>query len=369
MVIAPDLGRHLVPLTDGAAALLRFQRSRRWADDSELGFFEFLGLQFGGVYPHPIVALYPQVVDAQNLIQQVLSAVMRGHSVAYLDLVRARVVRPVTTSRCVREVDAKLPLRARERGADTALIDRYWLPLRARLRVVEVPGSIPYPADLDQRGVSDRDLAQLAALLGVRAISLDHDLRDHGLAEQFDVALALAIGELASGKCAAILGLSLSAEATAALAYVVRSCLAQARRHPLLTLVIAVGLAVVIARLRKSRDLVDRLSSVNWRPLLTEALEAAGQLMTAYYELSRQMPELPQVVAKLPATWNISRVLANAAGPISAREIAGHLGLHGVTISEDATRVVLRGDPALFVRNRRGQWQLGGAAPARAFIA
>ncbi|MBI3521464.1 MAG: hypothetical protein HY071_00015 [Chloroflexi bacterium] len=362
MAVSPNLGAHLVSLTDGAVALVGARQSRRWADDSELGFFELLGLHMGGVYPHPFLSIYPQVVDAQNLIQQVLGAAMRGHSVAFLDLVRARVVRPITTSRCVHEVDEKLPLRLAERELDPATIDQYWLPARARLRVVEVPPTIPYPVDLDRRGVSDRDLAQLAALLGIRAISWDKDLREHGLAEQFDLAVALAMGELVSGKCAAFMGLGLSAEATAALVRMARWLLDQAMRHPLPAILVVLGLAVVIARLRKNEQLVEWIASVEWRPLLTQVLEAAGKLMTAYHELSVRMPQTPRVTPSLPNEWNVSRLLANAAGPISAREIADQLRLHGVVLAEEAAREVLRTHPALFIRNRGGQWQLGTAA-------
>jgi len=98
MTVAPNLGRHLVPLAEGGATLFGAHRGRRWVDDSELGFFELIGSQFSGAVPHPMLAIHPQVVDAQQLIQQVLSAAQRGHSVAFLDLVRARVVRPITTS-------------------------------------------------------------------------------------------------------------------------------------------------------------------------------------------------------------------------------------------------------------------------------
>lgn len=108
MTVAPTLGRHLVPLTEVSATLLGAHRARRWADGSELGFFELLGTQFSEVYPHPMLAIHPQIVDAQTLIQQVLSAAKRGHSVAFLDLVRARVVRPITTGRCVLETDKGL---------------------------------------------------------------------------------------------------------------------------------------------------------------------------------------------------------------------------------------------------------------------
>lgn len=362
MAVSPNLGSYLVPLTDSAAALLGTRSSRRWADGSELGFFEFLGLQVGGVYPHPFFSIYPQPIDAQNLIQQILSAAMRGHSVAFLDLVRASVVRPITTSRCVREVDQWLPVRLAERQADLSAVDTYWLPLRARLRVVEVPTEIPYPADLDQRGVSDRDIAQLAALLGIRAVSWDKDLRGHDLAEQFDLAVALAIGELASGKCAAFMGLDLTAEATAALVRLVRWLLDQAMRNPVPAILIVIGLAVVISRLRKSERLVEWLNALDWHPLLTQVLETAGRLMSAYHELSHQMPSTPLVVPSLPGEWNVSRLLANAAGPISVREIAVQLQLHGVTLSERSVRTLLRGRPGLFVQNTRGQWQLGTLA-------
>ena len=363
MTVAPNLGQHLVPLTEGAALLLGADRGRRWADGSPLGFFEFLGTYFPPEYAHPMLSIHPEVTDAQNLLQQVLSAGQRGHSVAYLDLVRARVVRPITTTRCVREVDNEIPRVALGEGVDPAVIEKFWRPLRARLRVVDVAPTVPYPTDLDARrrsdAPSDRDLAQLATLLGVRAISWDLDLRDFGLAEPFDLEVAFAIGELASGKCTALVSFGLTAEATAALVRLARGCLQWAVRNPLLATGIVIGLAIVITRLRKSRELVAWLASTEWSSVLTQALQAAGQLMTAYRQMSLRMPEAPALSLALPTDWNLGRLLANAAGPLSAREIAAHFQRHGLAVSEKQVRDLLRAQPALFARNPRGQWQLG----------
>lgn len=226
---------------------------------------------------------------------------------------------------------------------------------------------MPYPVALDERAPSDRDLAQLATLLGMRAISWDLDLRAYGLAEPFDVQVALAIGELASGKCAAFMGLGLSAEATVALVRLARWGIDQARRQPILAFGILVGLAVVVACARRNEQLVQKVTAVEWRPLLTQLLEATGQLMAAYHELTLRMPAAPQIAALLPMGWNVGRLLATAPGPVSAREIAAQLEPHGIHISEDTAREILRADPQLFVRSPSGQWQLGGAAqPASA---
>jgi len=83
--------------------------------------------------------------------------------------------------------------------------------------------------------------------------------------------------------------------------------------------------------------------------------------MQSYHHLSLQMPEAPRVVPTLPQMWNISRLLANAPGPLSAREIAERLAIDDLFDSESNVREVLRAHRALFVRNRRGQWQLGDA--------
>lgn len=360
---APRLGRHLISLTESGAALMRVRSRRRWVDGSDLGFFELVGVEFGHASFH-VFAVRPQVVDAQALIEQLLAAAKRGHSVAFLDLVTAGVVRPLTTARIVHEVDRRLPPVAAEAGFDPAVVAGLWKALRARLRVVQIALPVPYPAELDVRAPSDIDIAQLATMLGVRAVSKDNDLRACDLAAEFNLPLANAMGELASGECAGLIGLAVTAEGTAALLDLARWFARQAARYPLLAMFAVAGIALVIQWLRRQNHVRRLVSSEEWRPLLRRGIAVVGRTLQVYYELSLQMPEPITPNGQLPLAWNLARVLASGAGPMSAREVSAALALDEVAAAEGEVLHELRLHATLFARNGRGQWQFGASIPA-----
>ena len=355
-----SLGHYLVPLSEGAAFLMGAERGRRWANGSSLAFAELVSATAGLPTPRSFFTVRTRILDSQALIEQLVAAGKRGHSVALLDVARAGALRTFTTRRVIAEVDEHLRESAASIGLPYERVEPHWQELRPRVRTVEIDLPVVYPAPFDREDADDIDLAQLATLLGTRAFSRDRLLVRNGVAEQFDLQVVNALGELASGECAGLLGLAATAEGAAALRQLATWCLGRARRYPGAAILVAIGVALIIELTRRSGFLAAKLGrDGEWRPALQTAADAAGRTLLAYYELAQQLPAEPRVEPGLSLEWNLARLSAIAGAPLSARELSQTLAFYDINASEARVRTALREHPGLFVRNAVGQWQLG----------
>jgi hypothetical protein len=353
------LGRYLVAIHEGASLLLDGISSPTWAEGRQRTFFEVLAGSFSiSRMAYDAFTLRIRPVDASMLIEEVIAATRRGHTVAAMDLFHFHIVRGLAPPSVIAAVDERLPAAALSARLDVEAALSMWDVMRSDLRIIDMPEVDPnrYPG-LARRDPTDLEVQALSDLLGVPAWASDPDLIVEAKAVRYDRASAYEIGDLAAGEGAAAVG-------TAVTAGIVRGAaelsIAGVRALAARPVVLGSALAVcLILAWRRRKDVAARLGPhERWR----EAFETAG-LATArgiawHHALQRRTTWEPEFLHDLPLTTTLARSLASAPMPMSAAQISVQLSRRSIRVSEREIRACLRSS-ALFVRSPRGHWQLG----------
>lgn len=308
--------------------------------------------------------VWPLVIDTNVLRQEVLRRIRRPGETRMASGMRMQTIRVMTASHVVAEMDEHIREFAEKDGLSADEADRIWRCLyRHTITVVEVGGLLP--AHPLVRAVTDEDdvpLGTLAALLGVRALSVDRDLGD--LASGSDwLKHIVAATDMGLGRSV------LEAAATGIYGLARGTYLAIDRLYGYLADLFDPMTARILLALAGGGALLALLHEPTRTRLIqsepARAVASGGHvLLNVITELvfkGQQGDEYLREVALLDHAvtpeMSVARTLGTARQPLELHEIAA---LADLTL-EEAEDVL--GSAAAFTRGAAGEWQLGSRLP------
>lgn len=309
---------------------------------------------------NPPRRIQARVPDANRLLNEATASARLKKDIAWVTTLRAGGLRIFVAPHVPAEVEEHLAFRAAKARLDEGLVRGPWRDqIAPRLRVVD-PGQLDRVelAAVARRDEDDLPTGALAAILGPGSTwSADRHLLDPGLAEPYLLELVIAIREVSALDIKLVTGAKLG-NALVAIGTELGRAVARldGRGKAVAGMLILGGIAAASVALRRNpearRHVADALRRVSAEVMRQMAADQA--LQTQW--IGRVPPPLSLNTPRLERA--IARALAAAPAPLAADEIAQVL--RGCAAGADlaAIRAELRSHP-MFLRNGRGQWQLG----------
>jgi hypothetical protein len=305
-----------------------------------------------------ILRVRPVVIDADVLLKEIVAEVKRPGEVVLYAACQLGFLRIYVAESVLGEVENNLARVCAETARDYTAARAVWASWRPHLRVISLHDDVPAEVlPVFQRHPADVPTARLSLTLG-RGLTWSNDrhLRSTGFAQRYPLHAALAVRAVSRGEMSAHTAMRISTESVAAvLRLVCRAWLAAGpmQRVAVLGGIAAIVLAAVAVRSRITPTLSDSV------PRILAALGEGFERITEWRNLElRKVPALPAIDANLRLEHAIARLLAYAAAPLTAPEIARRIALHGIKVSDQQVRDALGASP-MFVRSGRWFWQLG----------
>lgn len=332
------------------------RQHRHWANGSEPSLFELICDSYSALLPiGSVLQVRPVIVDADVLLKEIVAEVKRPGEVVLYAASRLGLLRIYIADTIPGEVERNLEHVCADARRDYAAALAVWRNWRPHLRVVATPDVIP--AEVAGVPASDVPTAALALTLGRELTwSNDRDLQRPGFAQRYPLESALAIRDVGSAETNVHVSLRISTGAIEEIVQLAQRAWVAAGPNGQLAILAALGL-LLGAGLARRRQVAARLSRS--APQVLAALSQNFERARDWYlsEL-KKLPPAPVIDLALPVEYQVARVLAYAALPLTAPEIVGRLASHKIQASVDDVRDVLARS-RLFVPSGRWYWQLG----------
>lgn len=308
----------------------------------------------------PLRRIHPRVADANRLLNEAASSVRLAKEIAWIAASRAGGLRVLVASTVPAEVEEHLGFRARKARVDEQRMRVAWRERIAPLLRVVDPG-VPDRTELAQvaeRDPDDLSTGALAAILGPGSTwSADHDLLNPGLAEPYVLELVIAIREASVLDVKLITGAKIATRVAAVGTELVRALARLDTRGRFVAGAFALsGIAAATYALRRNPDARDRIVIALQR-VGAEVMRQLAADHALQIEWRDRVP-VPLSLDTPRPERALARVLAAAPAPLSVEEIGQVLRGSPASANADGIRAQLRTHP-MFLRNGRGQWQLG----------